>query len=255
MNIHQVSKISLSPDVVDCIVFWTKNPSPMINRLSELVDYSYYFQFTLNPYGKDIECNVPSKSNEVIYTFQRLSDKIGANKVVWRYDPILLNEKYNIDYHINYFEKIAYLLKDYTKKCTISFIDLYRNTKNNVNGLELHEITIPIKRRLAENFSKIAFNYGFTIDTCAEDIELRDLNISHAKCIDDVLISSITNSKLKIEKDKGQRLECGCVESIDIGMYNTCLNGCKYCYANYSTKTVNKNTQLHDKYMEKNNGA
>lgn len=246
MNIHQISKIKLTPDVVDCIVFWTKNPAPMISRLNELKDYHYYFQFTLNSYGKDIELNVPSKNVEIIDTFKRLSEEIGAEKVIWRYDPILLNNEYSVDYHITYFEKIAYKLKGYTKKCTISFIDFYRNTTNNVKNLNLHTLTAQDKRKIAEGLSKVATGLGLYIDTCAEDIELSDLNVAHARCIDDKLIEKIIGCKLYVEKDKGQRLECGCIESIDIGMYNTCQNGCKYCYANYSENTVKKNSQNHD---------
>ena len=99
MNIHQVSKISLSSDVVDGIVFWTKNPIPMMTKLDEIKDYSYYFQFTLNAYGKDVEPNVPSKNEIIIPAFQKLSQKMGKDKVVWRYDPIFFNENYTMDYH------------------------------------------------------------------------------------------------------------------------------------------------------------
>lgn len=107
MNIHQISKISLSPNVVDGIVFWTKNPEPMLDGLNILKDYVYYFQFTLNSYGKDVEANIPSKNDFIIPTFQKLSRIIGAERVIWRYDPILLSHKYNIEYHLRYFEEIA----------------------------------------------------------------------------------------------------------------------------------------------------
>ena len=246
MNIHQISKILITPDIVDCIVFWTKNPAPMIKRLNELCKYHYYFQFTLNSYGKDIEPSVPSKNDEVIETFKRLSEKIGAEKVIWRYDPVLLNNEYSIDYHITYFGKIAHKLNGYTEKCTISFIDLYRNTANNVKSLNLQVISNDDKRKIAYEFSKIAGECNLHIDTCAEDIDLMDFNITHAKCIEDSLIERIIGCKLKIEKDKNQRLECGCMESIDIGMYNTCKNECKYCYANYNENTVKKNFGMHD---------
>lgn len=246
MNIHQVSKIDLSPDVVDGIVFWTKNPAPMLDKLYELKDYTYYFQFTLNSYGQDVEPNVPPKKNFVIPVFKKLSDQIGAQRVIWRYDPIFISKHYTIDYHVDYFEKLAKMLKDYTYKCTISFIDLYRNTAKNLKGLELEELTVFKKRTLAKELSKIAYSYGLQIDTCAEDIELKEFNIGHARCIDDKLIEEISGYRLDVKKDKNQRLECGCVASIDIGMYNTCQNGCKYCYANYSKKTVIANFEKHD---------
>jgi len=246
MNIHQLSKINLAPDVVDFIVFWTKNPSKMIDRLDELKDYQYYFQFTLNSYEKDIEPNVPSKSPELIETFKKLSDKIGADKVIWRYDPILLNNKYTIEYHIEYFEKIAQKLKNHTNKCTISFIDPYRHTTNNLKEFSLQSMTVEDKRRIAEEISKIAAQNNLIIDTCAEDIDLSDFNISHAKCIDDKLIEKIIGCKLNIERDKNQRLECGCVSSVDIGTYNTCKNACKYCYANSNQYAVQRNFKLHN---------
>ncbi|WP_027399188.1 DUF1848 domain-containing protein [Anaerovorax odorimutans] len=241
MNIHQVSKINLSPDVVDCIVFWTKNPKAMIEQLNNLHEYNYYFQFTLNSYGKDIEASVPSKKAEVIDTFKRLSDKIGAEKIIWRYDPIFINAKYSIEYHIKYFEKLARQLRGYTEKCTISFIDYYSKIMRNIKKLDIHKPSEIDKWVIAENLSKIAFEYGLKMDTCAEDMAFEDLGITHAKCIDDKLISRIIKSPISVDKDKNQRLQCGCVKSIDIGLYNTCKNDCKYCYANHSTESVINN--------------
>lgn len=246
MNFHQISNIKITPDVVDFIVFWSKNPFQMYKRLVELKEYSYYFQFTLNSYGKDVEPNVPSK-NYLIDTFKKISDKIGPSKIIWRYDPILINNKYNLDYHIKYFNKLANKLKNYTKKCTISFIDLYRSATNNVKLLELDELKIQIILKLVESISMIADDCGLSLDTCAENIDFSNYNISPAKCIDVNLIERIINSKLEIPKDKTQRRECGCAASIDIGTYNTCLNGCKYCYANYSLKTAKKNFEHHNK--------
>ena len=141
MNIHQVSKIFLSKHSVDGIVFWTKNPTPMIDRLDELKDYMYYFQFTVNPYGKEIEENVPSKNNIIIPSFRELSRIIGPERIIWRYDPIILSRKYSIDYHITYFNEIAKRLSGYTNKCIISFLDIYRNTKLNMKNLELLPIS------------------------------------------------------------------------------------------------------------------
>ncbi len=243
MNIHQVSRIDLSPEVIDCIVFWSKNPRPMLERLDELKNYKYYFQFSLNSYGKDVEQNVPSKNDEVIDTFKRLSDKIGNEKVIWRYDPILINQIYTIDYHVSYFEKLARHLKDYTQKCTISFIDFYSKIKKNIEQLNIVSLTYEEKEALAGKLFEIASGYGLKLDTCAEGIELSHLGIGHAKCVDDELIAKIVGYPLKADKDKNQRPECGCVSSVDIGMYNTCLNGCRYCYANHSSKVVNKHSE------------
>lgn len=246
MNIHQISKISLNPDIVDGIVFWTKNPIPMFPYLERLKNYTYYFQFTLNAYGDDVEEYVPSKNKVIIPAFQRLSDLIGPEKVIWRYDPIFVNEKYSVSYHIHYFEELAKRLSPFTTKCIISFLDFYRNTEKNIASLSIKKITPDVQEILAKSLSEIAKSYGLTIDTCAESIDLQKYGINHAKCIDDKLFSKLLNCPLKIGKDKNQRLECGCVESIDIGTYNTCMNRCKYCYANYSSKTVLSNYQKHD---------
>jgi len=246
MNIHQIGKINLSTNVVDGIVFWTKNPTPMIDRLDELKNYIYYFQFTLNSYGKDVEPNVPSKNDIIIPSFQKLSKKIGKDKVIWRYDPILLNEKYTINYHIQYFKTLASKLSDYTEKCTVSFIDLYRNTERNIKSLNIVMPSLEQKTELSQRFSEIANEYGIYIDTCAEDIELDQLGIKHAHCIDKERFERISGYNLSVEKDKNQRPECGCIASIDIGMYNTCKNGCLYCYANHSAKTVQNNFESHN---------
>lgn len=240
LNVHQVSKINLSPEVVDCIVFWTKNPKAMLNQLNLLKDYSYYFQFTLTSYGKDVEQNVPLKSEEGMDTFKRLSDLVGKERVIWRYDPILLNEKYSIDYHVQYYGKIARQLKDYTEKCTISFIDDYPGIRGNVAPLALQPISSLQKMQIADFISNIARENGLQVDTCAEDIDLSKFGITHARCIDDKLIERIIGCPIHAEKDKNQRLACGCVTSIDIGSYNTCQNGCRYCYANHSKEAVRK---------------
>lgn len=247
MSFHQISKIKLTPDVVDGIVFWTKNPAPILGQLDKLNDYKYYFQFTITPYGKDAEPNLPMKNVEVLATFKRLSDMIGADKVIWRYDPIMINTKYTVEYHIQAFEKIAKELHDYTRKVTISFIDdNYRVVKHNIKKLALLDFPNKTQFELSSTLATIAHNCGLSIDTCAEEIDLQRFGIEHARCIDDRLLEKLLDYNLNLDKDKTQRLECGCIASIDIGMYNTCRNGCLYCYANYSQNTVTKNFAKHN---------
>lgn len=125
MNMHRVSKIMLTPQQIDCIVFWSKNPKPMIGRLHELEAYDYYFQFTINPYDTLLEKYVPKK-RKVIDTFRALSDIIGPHRVIWRYDPILFTDSIGLNYHREYFAKLAKLLAGYTNRCAISFIDNYK---------------------------------------------------------------------------------------------------------------------------------
>lgn len=245
MNIHQINKINLSPDFVDGIVFWTKNPIPMFDKLTLLNDYTYYFQFTITSYDKDVEPNIPSKNNHIIPAFQKLSDLIGPERIIWRYDPILLNQKYTIDYHKEYFEKIAKRIKGFSKSCTISFIDLYRNISRNIKRLDLIDLTTDKIFLLCKSLSEIAHSYDLKINTCAEKIDLSQFDIEHACCINRELFERLLGYKLNVGKDKNQRHECSCVESIDIGMYNTCLNGCRYCYANYNARIVKNNVNKH----------
>ena len=246
MNFHQVSRIALTPDVVDGIVFWTKNPLPMLPRLDELQRYPYYFQFTLNAYGPDLECGLPSKNDVLLPAFRALSEKIGPERVIWRYDPILLTTRYTVQYHLHYFEELARRLSGYTRKCIISFVDLYRSTRSNTKGLGLAPLTTVEMYLLAQGLAEIAGRYGLVLESCAEEITLEPFGISHGHCIDRELLEQLLGCRLDLGKDKNQRAACGCTASIDIGMYNTCRNGCKYCYATYSLALTARNAAAHD---------
>ena len=245
MNIRQVSSISLSPELVDCIVFWSKNPRPLMDRLEQLHNYMYYFQFTLNAYGKEIEQNLPAL-DERINTFQVLSEKIGRQRVIWRYDPVLLNDRYTISWHAEQFDYIARKLCRHTDKVTISFIDLYRNITGAAKKENLHKLSSVQKEAIAEAFAATAHACGLKIDTCAEDIDLSRWQIAHAHCIDGELISRLLGCPVDAVKDKNQRLECGCMTGIDLGLYNTCQNGCIYCYANHNPAARLRNLQAYD---------
>ncbi|MBQ4089353.1 MAG: DUF1848 domain-containing protein [Clostridia bacterium] len=246
MNPRQISRVSLAREDVDGIVFWTKNPIPMIDKLKYLNDIPYYFQFTLNPYGTDIEPNVPSKNDAIIPAFLKLSEKLGPDRIIWRYDPIILSAKYTIEYHIEYFEKLARRLRGSSHMCTFSFLDIYRNTQKNLASIAPLEISHDDMETIADAFSKIAHAYDFKLSTCAESIELDKYGISHAKCIDPNIFEQITGMHYKHSKDPNQRPECGCAPSVDIGAYNCCLNGCLYCYANYNKAIVPANSAQHD---------
>ncbi|MBE6034010.1 MAG: DUF1848 domain-containing protein [Clostridiales bacterium] len=242
---NQMSRIDLSPELIDCIVFWTKNPSPAMDKLDSLKDYPFYFQFTLTSYSIDAEMNMPSKSKEIINTFKKLSEKIGPERVIWRYDPIFLSRKYNMEYHIKYFEKIASELSDYTKRCVFSFIDFYPKIKKQLNEMGAFAPDKEEKIMLARELQNISYHYGFSLETCSEPLDLSGLGIKHGKCIDDKLIENLTGFSMNLKKDSNQRRECGCMESVDIGSYDTCGNGCKYCYAN-SIKRLEQNRRMYD---------
>ncbi|WWR15619.1 DUF1848 domain-containing protein [Lachnospiraceae bacterium JLR.KK008] len=245
-NTRQVSRISLSPEVVDCIVFWTKNPADMIKYLEYLEDYTYYFQFTLTGYGRELEPGLPDKRGELLSTFRTLSEKIGRERVIWRYDPILFDERYTMAYHLKAFERIAGHLADYTERVVISFLDLYAKTRRNLNGFDSAAMTAENMTALAGEMAQIAAGRHLTIESCAEQIDLHSVGIEHGSCIDQKLIERLAGCKLKGRKDKNQRESCRCLESVDVGAYHTCLNGCKYCYANDSDERVRKTISVYD---------
>ncbi len=242
----QVSRYSLSPDIVDGIVFWTKDPAPMLPKLDAFSSYSYYFQFSLTSYGQDIESGLRDKRG-LIKTFKDLATKIGPERVMWRFDPILLSHKYSSEYQLHAFTTIADELKGFTKKVTISFIDEYSfNGRSIYESVETGGITIEQQNFLAERMACVAHKNDMEIDTCAEAIDLKRYGIQHARCVDSRVFERIGSCKLsrlktryeELAKDKAQRKECCCIESIDIGWPNTCANGCKYCYATTNSEQL-----------------
>ena len=246
MNPHQISKINLSPDVVDCIVFWTKNPENMLSGLDKLKDYACYFQFTLTGYGRDIEPGIPHKRNCMIEIFRRLSDKIGHDRVIWRYDPILFNDIYTEAYHLRAFQEIAESLKGYTDSVVISFVDLYAKIKRNMESLKLYQPADKEMLLFAEKLAAMAKENHMAIEACAERIDLKEAGVRHGSCIDKKRIEKIIGCRIEGNKDKNQREECGCMESVEVGTYDTCKNGCRYCYASFSSERVKSTAALYD---------
>lgn len=247
MNVHQVSRVNIRPEVVDCIVFWTKDASRITERLHELAEYHYYFQYTINPYDKQIEEGVPTKSH-IIDNFCKLSKVIGANRMVWRYDPILVTKNITIEYHLRYFEELAKRLRGYTNRCVISFVDLYKKTLRNTKEVGIQDLSLEEMHHVAKSIFSIGQRYGISVQSCSEKEDFLPDGIAHGHCIDKELIESIIGYSIDVKKDKNQRQECGCVQSIDIGQYNTCQHLCKYCYANYSPERVHKQSVIHDSH-------
>ncbi len=237
MNPHQVSRLNISPEVVDCIVFWTKNPQPMLQRLDEISEYDYYFQYTINDYGKETEPFLPPLSQR-IESFKELSRRIGRERVIWRYDPILFSDRYTPERHLESFSRIAEELSGYTEKCVFSFVDIYP-TKNsrNLAQLKVKQLSQLALDEFAGGLAEIAGRTGLTLATCAEAIDLSKHGIQHNSCIDRALIERICGCELKVGADS-QRANCGCVKCDDIGSYDTCTHGCVYCYANFRKEVV-----------------
>ncbi len=244
-NANRYSKAILTRDAVDMIVFWTKNPQPFLKYLPiiEQMGYPYYFQFTLTPYGKETEKGLPDKE-ELINTFISLSER--NKRVVWRYDPIIISDLYTIDYHTKRFSYLAKRLSNYTERCVISFVDSYKNVTSRMGQDFDCKMTEKNIFALADIFSKIAKEHNIELFTCAEAISLNQFGIKQGACIDKNLIEQILGGKIIAKKDKNQRKECGCIDSIDIGTYNCCANGCNYCYALTNEKISLLNMKKHN---------
>ncbi|MFZ5753433.1 MAG: DUF1848 domain-containing protein [Bacillota bacterium] len=257
-NPRQVKGYSLLPEDVDAIVFWTKNPQPFIKHLDYLDQrgYHYYFQYTLNDYPKIFEPHVPPV-HERIETFVELSKRIGKGKVIWRYDPIVISSLTPVEYHL---EKIAYIsscLKGQAQRAMISFLEFYSKVNNRLKkletqyGIQFTDFTANEHRKelleLAEKFKEIAHKNGLQIFSCTETVDLDQIGIEPGSCIDGKLIQKLFGIQKRYRKDPNQRKECLCVESVDMGVYNTCQFQCSYCYANFSEKMVHNNLNKHFK--------
>ena len=203
--------------------------------------YRYYFQFTLTPYGTDLEPGLPPK-DELLEQFAALGRRLGPNRLVWRYDPILLTDRYTSLFHEKTFDLFCRRLAPYTDEVVISFLDLYTRLRKT----DLRACTPAEMAQLASVLGQIACSHGLTIRACSEAMDLAPYGIEPGSCIDPRRIERITGTQLTLKKAQGQRSSCGCCESIDIGAYNTCLNGCRYCYANYSDASIRRNMKQCD---------
>jgi len=259
-----------------CVVFWTKNPSPMFKYLDYLDKHipNYYFQFSLNDYDKEgFEAKVPSVESR-IKTFIKLSKRLGKQRVVWRFDPLILTDNIDVNELLKRVKNIANQLKDYTQKLVFSFVDIsvYKKVENNLKKEHIPYIewTPELMEQFAQGLYELNKEWGLQLGTCSEKIDLEKYGIIHNKCVDDdLMIELFSHDKELMEflgiefeeanlieterkivkkrnlKDKGQREDCGCVMSKDIGQYNTCPHECNYCYANTSKEIAKKNYKLH----------
>lgn len=234
----QVTAYPLSPENVDCIVFWTKNPIPMLKSLGGLEPYPYYFQFTLTGYGRDIEPGLPDKKEYLIPAFRALSRQLGKERVIWRYDPVFFTPRYTPEYHVRAFEQIASALEGSACRAVFSFLDMYRGIEGSMRRLGRREAEREELLGLCRAFKESARAHGMSLETCAEDMDLSGLGIRRGCCVDRELIEGMLGCRLKGKKDKNQRAACGCMESVDIGAYGTCGNSCAYCYAGGSRRGI-----------------
>ena len=241
-NPSQVTKYSLSPDVVDCLAFCTKNPEPILKYLDELDIYRQFWFVTITPYGKDIEPNVPDKE-KVIDSFKKLSKHVGIDSIFWRYDPIFINDEFSVLKHIEAFGKFARELKGYTRDCTISFLDLYEKVKRNAPDIKPPSKEEQIE--LAKAFVKIGKENGMVIHGCCEGTFLSEYGVDCKGCMSKELVEKSIGESLKPPKRKNIREGCNCLMGNDIGAYDSCGHLCKYCYANSNKALVRENMKRH----------
>ncbi len=240
-NPNLVSRINF--DDVDLILFCTKNPIPIVDKLGD-IKIPYIFHVTITPYKDDIEPNLPSKS-KIIEAVKKISTRVGIDNIYVRYDPIFISEKYNIEYHIKAFTKLCSLLKGYVKTIIVSFIDNYKNVRKNLPYLKYRSFTEEDYKLIGENFSKIAKDNNMVIQTCFEKRNLTEYGFIKGECMSKELAFKLTGKTYKKwQARKGNA--CNCVELVDIGVYNSCNHLCKYCYANYDESKVKENINNHD---------
>ena len=240
-NQKLVSRIYFSD--VDLIMFCSKNPLPMINKL-DILKVPVLFHVTITPYSKDVEPNIPDK-RLIIEGVKKLSLVLGIDNVVLRYDPIFLSDKYNVDYHIRAFDKLCKNLNGYVNKIIVSFMDEYKNVRSNKNILKYRTFTREDYKKIGEAFSKSAMDNGMSVQTCFEDNDLTEYGFVKGECLSHELAYILTGKKFKSSNVRKEK-KCECVQMVDIGDYNSCMHMCKYCYANYDEKAVSSNFKMHD---------
>jgi hypothetical protein len=251
-NRNQVSRVSMKPEDVDVIVFWTRNPRPLFPHLPELNDrgYRYYFLYTLMGNPRQIDPGSPPVAAATA-TFRELSGLIGKERVVWRYDPIFLSTITDPRFHVDAYRRIAGELKGYTTRSVVSIAHIYRKIQKRIGelgkkGVQLLACDDYMLSSLMRSLAEISSENGMTIQSCADELDPGRFGIQRGKCVDDELISKVFGMDFEAKKDSCQRKNCGCAASKDIGMYDSCLFGCIYCYATSSFERSGANYRMHD---------
>lgn len=239
----QVSRIVLDKEHIEAIVFCTKNPEPLYRRIKE-IPYLFILHVTITPYLNDIEPFVPDKK-KTIAIVKKISQEIGKDRVIIRYDPIFISPKYNIDYHKKMFTRLCEEINGYASRIIISFVDLKRNTLKNRKILNMEPLTREKVDTLASFMGKVAAKNHLVISTCAENLSLEKFGFQNIPCTPEVSIQRLLNNQKKYRQNK-TRENCSCIDMVDIGSYNTCPHFCRYCYANYEEKQVLSNEKQHD---------
>ncbi len=242
-NPNRVTQLSLAPETIDAFVFWTKNPAPLVERLVEIerLGYQYCFQYTLTPYGTDLEPLVPPLAARIA-AFRLLADRIGPERVMWRYDPILFTPVFSPAEHLRCFSSLARQLHHHTRRCTVSLLTLYAKCRRNLREIELVQPTEDTLINFAAELAAIARDHGLSLSACCDRFLTDRCGIEASRCIDTGLLAAILGRPVAAGRDSSQRHGCGCAVSVDIGAYNSC----RYCYANSSAVAVTRQAAAHD---------
>ena len=241
---HKVTRYELTPETIDCVVFCSKNYRPILPRLHEITErFNTFFHYTITAYGCDIEPGVPS-IGESIETLKELEKQVGARRICWRYDPVLLNDKYTLQVHRETFAYMAELLAGHVNRCIFSFVQMYRKLKFNMP--ELQPISAEQREEIAAMLGGLARQHGLYIQTCGTDGDFRRYGVHSSGCMTLEMLGEANGLQFRSLKHKGSRRGCHCIESHDIGAYETCPNGCRYCYANKNHKKAAANYRRHD---------
>ena len=234
----------MTPEKVDCVVFCSKNYKPILPRIHEITDrFPTYFYYTITAYGRDMEPGVPS-IEESIQTLAELSEKVGKGRVAWRYDPVLLTDTYTAERHFETFGRMAERLAPHVDRCIFSFVEMYK--KLDFKMPELSPISAEQKDRLAQGLGDIAARYGLHIQTCGTDDGYSRYGIHSSGCMTLEILGRANGLEFRDLSHRGMRAGCHCIESRDIGAYDTCINGCRYCYANTDDRLALENYKRHD---------
>lgn len=241
---NHITNYRLDPEIVDCVVFCSKNYRPIIQNINCITErFNVFCHYTITAYGRDIEPNVPT-IDESIKTLIELSHKVGRKCIAWRYDPVLLTEKYTIQKHLEIFDYMSSKIAPYVSFCIFSFVEMYKRLETNMP--ELIPLTDSDKQILSKGLGEIAEKYGLRIQTCGTEDTYKQYKIEISGCMTTANLGDAIGCQFKKMAHKGTRSGCNCMPSRDIGAYNTCLNGCKYCYANKKPQSALENHKRHD---------
>lgn len=241
---RKVTRYALTPDKVDCVAFCSKNYAPLLKALPQITErFATYFHYTITAYGKDIEPGVPA-IDQSIETLKALSAQVGRERIAWRYDPVLVTAPYSVDRHLDTFAAMAKALTPYVDRCIFSFVSMYKKVE--VNMPRLRPVSKAQQVQLARGLGAIARAEGLHLQICGTHEDWSDYGIHSAGCMTLDILGRANHLVFKQLKHRGMREGCHCIESRDIGAYDTCMNGCQYCYANRTPVKAFANYKYHD---------